>query len=511
MAKHSHDVIILGGGAGGLTVAAGCAQLGMKTALIDKERLGGDCLYYGCVPSKTLLKTASVHHLTGQAERFGLPRIDQPPVDMSAVNTRIASVVREIEKHDSPERFENLGAEVLFGSATFASPNEIRLNDEHTLSAPKIVLATGSSPATIPVPGLEEAGYTTNVDAFSLPSLPRRLVTIGAGPIGVELSQAFARLGANVTIIDIAPQVLPHEDADMAAVVRERLEADAITLRLGVSVARVESANGSGAAVSPGAIVTPGVSSTSGAAAAPGRVKRIILATDSGEEVIEADEILLAVGRKGNTDGLGLDIAGVEVEAGFVKVDSKLRTSQKHILAVGDVNGRFLFTHVAGAEGSVAVRRLALHMGASMNYQRVPWVTYSDPEFASVGYNEARAKEAGIAYKALIEPFSSSDRALAEGEPHGKIKVLLDAKERVIGTQIVAHHAGDLIIPSLFAVGSSWKPRNLMGPIYPYPTMGEIHRKIASNHMAPKLFNDRVRGILRFLFRHRGTGGEGYK
>ena len=490
MARQSHDVIILGGGAGGLTAAVGCAQLGMKTALIDKERLGGDCLYYGCVPSKTLLKTASVYHLARESERYGLPHVDLPPVDMAAVNARIAGVVGEIEKNDSAERFEKLGAEVFFGNAEFTSSHEIRINDEQTLSAPKIIVATGSSPASIPVPGLEEAGYITNVDAFSLPSLPRRLVTIGAGPIGVELSQAFRRLGAEVTIMDVAPQVLPREDIDMADVVRDRLEAEGIKLRLGISIARVERADPTNVA---------------------GSVKRIILKTDGGEEVVEADEILLAVGRKGNVDGLGLEIAGVDTERSFITVDSKLRTSQKHILAVGDVNGRYLFTHVAGAEGSVAVRRIALHAGGSMNYRRVPWVTYTDPELASVGYNELRATEAGIQYKTLVEPFSSSDRALAEGEPHGKIKVLLDAKDRVIGTQIVGYHAGDLIMPSLFAYGSSWKARDLMGPIYPYPTMGEIHRKTMSNYMAPKLFNDKIRGILRFLFRHRGTGGEGYK
>jgi pyruvate/2-oxoglutarate dehydrogenase complex dihydrolipoamide dehydrogenase (E3) component len=452
----------------------------MKTALIDKERLGGDCLHYGCVPSKTLLRSASVYQLARETERFGLPGLRLPAVDMGPINSRIAGVIAQIQKHDSPERFRSLGAEVFLGHAEFISPHELTI-DGQTISAPRIILATGSGPKLIPVPGLEEAGFITNLDAFSLPSLPSRIVTIGAGPIGLELSQAFRRLGAAVTIVDIAPQVLPREDADMAAVVHAKLEAEGIVLRLGVSIKRVER---------------------------HGSEKRLVISAGAGEDVVAADEILLAAGRTGNTEGLGLDRAGVKVEGGFVPVNSKLETSQKHILAVGDVNGQFLFTHVAGAEGSVAVRRIALHAGGAMNYRRVPWCTYTDPELASIGYNEQRAEEAGIACRVLTEPFSATDRAQAEGETEGRIKVLLDAKDRVIGTQIAGYHAGEMILPSLFAVASAWKARAVMGPIYPYPTLGELHRRTISNYMAPRLFNDRIRGILRFLFRYRGQAGE---
>lgn len=482
MARYSHDVIIVGGGAGGLTAAVGCAQLGMKTALIDKERLGGDCLHYGCVPSKTLLKSATVYHQSREAARFGLPELKMPAVDMGQINSRIAAVVAEIAKHDSPERFEKLGAEVFLGHAEFISPHEILFNDDQTLSAPKIILATGSSPGAIPVPGLEEAGYITNLDAFSLARLPKRIITIGAGPIGLELSQAYRRLGAAVTVIDVAPQVLPREDADMADIVRQRLERDGIELRLGASIARVEK---------------------------HGSTKRVVLTTETGEVSVEAEEILLAVGRKGNTEGLGLEKAGVTVEKSFVPVNSKLETSQKHILAVGDCNGKFLFTHVAGTEGSVAVRRIALHAGGSMNYQRVPWCTFTDPELASVGYNEMRAEEAGIYYKVVTESYAGNDRAQAEGETEGQIKMLLDSKDRIIGTQIVGYHAGDMITPALFAVGLKWKAKVLLGPIYPYPTFGELHRRTISSYMGPRLFNDRIRGILRFLFRYRGNAGEG--
>jgi pyruvate/2-oxoglutarate dehydrogenase complex dihydrolipoamide dehydrogenase (E3) component len=257
MARYTHDVIIVGGGAGGLTAAVGCAQLGMKTALIDKERFGGDCLHYSCVPSKTLLKSATVYHQAREAERFGLPAMELPAVDMTRINSRIAAVIAEIAVHDSPERFQKLGAEVFLGNVEFVSPHELSFNGDQTLSAPRIILATGSSPRSLPIPGLEETGYITNLDAFSLAALPSRIVTIGAGPIGLELSQAFSRLGAGVTILDVAPQVLPREDEDMADVIRQRMVKDGIAFRLGVSIARIEK---------------------------QGSTKRVVLKTDSGED-----------------------------------------------------------------------------------------------------------------------------------------------------------------------------------------------------------------------------------
>lgn len=484
MARFTHDVIIVGGGSGGLTAAVGCAQLGMKTALIDKEILGGDCLHYGCVPSKTLIRSATIYQEAREGARYGLPEFQLPPVDMQAINRRVAEVIGAIQEHDSPERFQRLGAEVFFGSARFTSPHELRLNEDELLSAPRIILATGSSPRAIPFPGLEETGYITNLDAFSLARLPSRLVTIGAGPIGIELSQAFSRLGSRVTVVDVASQVLPREDADMAQVVRGQVESEGISLRLGAKIERLER---------------------------DGATKRVVLTTaDGGSETLDADEILMAVGRQGNTEGLGLEEAGVAVEKSFVPVNAKLQTSQKHILAVGDINGRYLFTHVAGAEGSVAVRRVALHAGGSMSYRNVPWVTYTEPELASIGYNEMRAREAGIDYHVVAEELSATDRAQAEGATNGRIKMLLDRKDRLIGTQIVGMHAGELLAPSLFAVGSGWKANKLMGPIFPYPTLSELHRKAVSGYMAPRLFNDRVRGILRFLFRYRGDGGQGY-
>ncbi|MFP4205866.1 MAG: dihydrolipoyl dehydrogenase family protein, partial [Spirochaetaceae bacterium] len=316
MARFTHDVIVIGGGAGGLVTSVGCAQLGLKTVIVEQARLGGDCLYHGCVPSKTLLRTALVYKQAGELERFGLPRVTRPPVRMEAVNRRVKSVIEEIAQHDTPERFEKLGAEVLFGRPRFLSPHEISV-DGRTISARSIVIATGSSPRTLPVPGLEDAGYVTNREAFDLESLPRRLVVIGAGPVGTEMAHAFARLGSEVTVLDVAPHILPREDEDMAQVVRERMEQDGVTFKLGVKITRVElTQEGS---------------------------RRVHFEKDGTPVTVGADRILLAAGRTGNTEGLDLPQAGVREENGFVLTDSRLRTSNRSILAVGDVNGRYLF------------------------------------------------------------------------------------------------------------------------------------------------------------------------
>ena len=484
MAAYTHDILIIGGGAGGLVAAVGCAQLGLKTAIIDKERLGGDCLYYGCVPSKTLLKAATVYHQARNFSKYGLPAATLPEVDMAAVTAHVQSVISGIAQHDAPERFEKMGIDVYFGNARFVSPHEVAIDGGSKLSARSMVISTGSSPRSLPIPGLADTGYITNLDIFSLQQRPKRLVVIGAGPIGIEMTQAFLRLGSSVSTVDVAPRILTKDDADMTQLVHDGILAEGGDLRLGASIKRVEADRGE---------------------------KRVVLEGPDGEEVITGDEILLAAGRKGNVDGLELEKAGVEVERGFIKTDSKLRTSQRHILGVGDVNGHYLFTHIASAEGSVAVRRLGLRIGGSMNYRSVPWVTYTDPEVASIGYNEQSAQEAGIPYNVIRQDMDSNDRANAEVEPRGTMKILIDKKERVIGTQITALHASDLLLPSLFAVSESWKVSALMKPIFPYPTLGEIHKKGVSGYMAPKLFNQRVRRILRFLHRYRGevpTEGE---
>ena len=483
MSTWTHDIIIIGGGAAGLSATSGCAQLGMKTALIESNRTGGDCLYHGCVPSKSLIKSASVSMGIREAGRYGLspePAEHFPlPVKYGPVTRRIDGIISSIAPHDSPERFRSLGADVYEQGGRFSDPHTLELDDGTAISARTIVLATGSRPRIFPIPGLEEAGYITNIDIFSLDKLPSSLAVIGGGPIGVEMGQAMTRLGVKVTIIEAAEQILVREDADMAAVIRERLQEEGVAIHEGSPVASISSRN---------------------------RLKQISLADGSS---LEVEEILLAVGRIGNTESLNIEAAGVTVEKGFFQVDDALRTSVRHIMAIGDCNGRYLFTHAAGAEAALVVRRAALHLPGRMDYRAVPWATYTEPELASVGYNEKRAKAEGIAFQVASVSMSSNDRARAEGETGGKLKILYNARKQILGVQIAGPHAGEMLMPGVFAVAGKWKLGRLLGPVYPYPTVSEVYKSAAGAVLGPALFNNRVRRVLKVLFRYRGGGPVG--
>lgn len=471
----SHDVIIIGGGAAGLSVAAGTAQLGMKTALIDRDKLGGDCLHYGCIPSKSLIKSADYYYELKNSAELGIPEIIRPNIDIKRINQRIQKIIKTIEHHDSPERFKELGCDVYLDSVRFLHRNAVITGDGKKLSAKKIIVATGSSPKMPDIEGLHEAGFITNRDAFSLKKLPDHLITIGSGPIGIELSQAFLKLGVKVSILTTSASILPKDDQDMTAYVKDDLIKSGVNLTLNSKILKVER-NGS--------------------------EKVVHYSVDGKNYTIRGDEILLAVGREGNSDGLGLEEIGVKLKHKYIVVDKYLRSSVKNIMAIGDINGHYLFTHVAGAEASVAIKKTVFGLKSKMDYSKVPWCTYTKPEIASVGYNELRAKKEGIKYSVVEADIEDNDRAHTEGKTAGKIKVLIDKKERVIGTQIVADHAGELILPSIMTQGK--KLMTLMLPIYPYPTLGEIHRKVAGNYYGSKLFNNKIRRVLRFLFHYRG-------
>lgn len=479
--KYTHDVIILGGGAAGLTAASGLAQLGMRVALIEKEHMGGDCLYYGCVPSKSLLKAARVRFLASKAGDYGLPPIELAPVQAEPLMNRVSSVIKQLEPNDSPERFRSLGCEVFLQNGKFHSDHAIELEDGTLLDAKHIIISTGSSPRIPPVPGLAEIDYLTNKDIFHLQKMPQSLITLGAGPIGVELSQALGRLGVRVTLIDMAAHILPREDEDMAAVIQESLINDGINLELGVQVLSVSQDD---------------------------NCKRVVVNRDGKEHVFEAEQILVALGREGNSASLNLEAAGIKTDRSFIPSDKKLRTNKKHILSVGDINGKYLFTHTAGAEGSFAVKTIGLKVPGTFDYSKTPWSTYCDPELASVGYNEKRAQEEGLKYSVHKFPMAEVDRALAEGESEGYIKLLTDKKDRIIGSQIVSLHAGELLIPSLYAVNKKWKLMDLMGPVFPYPVFGEVYKKAVGAYAGPKLFNPKVRKILKRLYGYRGPGEE---
>ncbi|MFN2311701.1 MAG: NAD(P)/FAD-dependent oxidoreductase [Spirochaetia bacterium] len=477
--QYTHDLIIIGGGAGGLTTAAGCSQLGLKTAIIEREHMGGDCLHFGCVPSKTLIHTAGLFAAAGETKAYGNTGYSSPTVDMQKVNARISSVIEAIAHHDSPERFRSLGAEVFLSAGRFRNDHEVEV-DGQVISAKNIVIATGSRAAVPPIPGLAEAGYITNREIFSLPQLPSSLVVLGAGPVGVELGQCFARLGSKVTLVDMAPRILPRDDAELAEVVARRLQSEGITIIPGAKVEQVSTASGT---------------------------KQLSLSGPQGNQVVEAEQILVAAGRTANTNELNLEAAGIEAgRGGYIAVNEKLQSSRAHIYVVGDANGAFPFTHVAGAEGSLAVRRIALHAGGKIDYRTVPWVSYTEPELASIGHSEDSAQSAGLTSRIVRQSFAAVDRAHAEGATEGLMKIVLDNKDRVLGVQIVASGAGELLPTAIAAVRGRRKLKDLSIGMLPYPTMNEVYGKVVSAERSPLLFNSRVRGVLRTLFRYRGTG-----
>lgn len=482
MAAFGYDLGILGGGAAGLTAASGGAQFGAKTVLVEKaEKLGGDCLHFGCVPSKTLIRAAGVWSLARRAKEFGLPGVELPPVSLAAVMDRVRSVIDTIQEHDSPERFRRLGAEVRFGSPRFVDDHTVDL-DGARLTARAWIVATGSGPSLPPVEGLMDVPYWTNETVFSQKELPGHLLVLGGGPIGVEMAQAFRRLGSNVTVVEYADQLLLSEDPDIAAILRGRLEAEGVKVLTGTKAVKAVAANSS---------------------------VRLHLAPAKGEgepRTIEGDALLVAAGRKANVEGLDLQAAGVVFSAKGVPADARMRTNVPHIYSCGDVNGVFPFTHVAGYEAGVALSNAVLRLPRKADYEKVPWCTYTDPEVASIGLNEKRAKAAGVGYRTLEAPFREVDRGLAEGETGGKIKVLITPSGRLLGCQIAGHHAGELIHEWVAAMNGGVKLSTLAGAIHAYPTLAEISKKAAGSYYSEKLFSDRTRRILRLLFGLRGKG-----
>ncbi len=477
MANYDFDIGILGGGAAGLTIASGAAQLGARTLLIEKEeRLGGDCLHYGCVPSKTLIKTAHVFHLIKESGKFGLPDIDMKPVDFKAVAARIQSVIGTIQKHDSQERFCGLGVKVEFGSARFTDEHSIKLKDK-TYSAKSWVIATGSSPSIPPIEGLDTTPYITNREIFSLDRLPDSMIFLGGGPIASEMAQAFSRLGSKVTVIQRGGQILSREDKDMADAVMDVMISEGVTFHLNAAIVRVGDL---------------------------GAEKEVVMKKAGETMTVKADTLVVAVGRDANISDIGLEGIGVEFDVKGIKVDNRMRTNLTHIYAAGDVTGQYQFTHAAGYEGGIVVSNAIFHLPRKADYTFLPWCTYTDPELASIGMNESGAKAAGIDYRVWTEEFAMNDRGLAEGESLGRIKLLLDEKEKPIGVQILGLHAGELLSEWVAALNGGVRLATLAGAVHPYPTLGEINKKVVGTFFSGKIFSEKVKKTLKFFFNLKG-------
>ncbi len=478
MADYDYDIGIIGGGAAGLTVASGAAQLGAKTLVLEREaNLGGDCLHYGCVPSKTLIKSAHVYHLMKSGPRFGLPALSPPPVDFRALSDRIRSVVAEIQPHDSVERFCKLGAKVEFGSPVFSDEHVIDL-DGRRISARTWVIASGSSAALPKVLGLDTTPFFTNRDIFYLDKLPVSMIILGAGPIAIEMAQAFNRLGCRITVVQRSAQILSKEDEDMAAVIQAELESEGVRFLLNSALIKV---------------------SNSGAE----RQVKIRDAAGSSH-ILKAEALLVALGRSANVEGLGLEGIDLSFDRRGIKVNSYLKTRHKHIYAAGDVIGGYQFTHVAGYEGGVVLSNAIFHLPKKADYTFVPWCTYCHPALAGIGLTEKAARQAGVDYTVFTEEFAANDRSLAEGEGVGRIKLLLDKREKPLGVQILGPQAGDILSEWVAIMNGGTGLSKIASAIHPYPTLSEINKKVIGSVFTPKIFSDTVRKGLKFFFSFKG-------
>ena len=480
MASFDYDLGIIGGGAAGLTAAAGGAQFGAKTILIEKsDRLGGDCLHYGCVPSKTLIRTAAIWNLARRSSEFGLPELTLPPADLGKVMDRVQGVIQKIQHHDSPERFCTLGAEVRFGKAAFADEHVVELEGKR-ISAKNWIIATGSSPVVPPVEGLATVPFWTNETVFSQRRLPGHLIVLGGGPIGLEIAQAFARLGSKVTIVEFMDQILGPEDADVAETLKDRLEAERVDFLTKTKAVKVE---------------------------ARGKTIRLTVASvadDSLKQLIEGDALFLSTGRKPNIGDLTLENAGVIFTPRGIPTNDRLKTNIGHIYACGDVNGQLPFTHVAGYEAGIALTNAVLRLPRKVDYGKVGWCTYTDPEVASIGYNEKRAQKEDLKYTLFTQSFEDNDRAQAEGETLGRIKILVNPKGDLMGCQIIGHQAGELIHEWVLARTVGIKLSKIAQAVHIYPTLSEISKRVAGGVFSEKLFSDRTRNILKLLFNLKG-------
>ncbi len=468
MAPIKADICVIGAGSGGLSVAAGATQLGRKVVLIERHKMGGDCLNYGCVPSKSLIAAASHAQTIRRAPAFGVDA-GEAKVDYARVMKHVHSVIAAIEPNDSVERFEKLGVKVIKAAAKFVSAGEVEAG-EHRVTAKYFVIATGSSPAKPPIPGLVETPHFTNETMFENTVLPEHLIIIGGGAIGLELAQAHRRLGSRVTVLE-AMRIMPKDDPEAVAIVRQALEDEGVVIREGAAVTAVSKMDG-------GVAVT--------------------ISRSGQSEAIAGTHLLLAAGRSPNVDGLNLEAAGVKYSRKGIEVDGALRTSNARISAIGDVAGGLQFTHVAGYHAGLIIRRLLFKVPVKTDTSAIPWCTYTDPELAHVGLTEAQANETGFAYNVARWPLHENDRAQAELETRGLAKIVI-SRGRCVGATIVAPHAGDLILPWVMAIGQKTKISTMAGLVAPYPTFSEISKRAASSYFTPTLFSARTKAVVKVL------------
>lgn len=471
MAGERFDLCVVGAGSGGLSTAYGASHMGARVVLIEGHKMGGDCLNYGCVPSKALLAAGHAAHAMRHAGPFGVAAVE-PAIDFAAVNRHVRETIATIEPNDSVERYRGFGVEVIAARARFTGRGSLEAGGRE-IRARRFVVATGSRAAVPPVPGLDSVPFFTNETLFDNTERPDRLLVLGGGPIGCEMAQAHRRLGCRVAVIDRSA-ILPRDDPELVAPVRESLLADGVEL---IEHAAVQ-----------------------GVAGEAGRIE-IAFEKEGSASRIEGSHLLVAAGRRPNVDGLGLEAAGVAHDRRGIAVDSRLRSSNRRIFAIGDCAGGFQFTHLANHHAGIVIRNALLGLPARVSLKALPWVTYTDPELAHAGMSEAEARGAHGEVRVLRFPCRENDRAIAERRTAGLVKAIASRRGRILGASIAAAHAGELIGPWALAISSGLGIGAMAGHVAPYPTMGEINKRVAGSFYTPRVFGAGMKRAVRLLAR----------
>lgn len=481
MANYQYDALVIGGGSAGLTTAGIAANFGAKTLMVERDRLGGDCTWTGCVPSKTLLKAATVMHQAKQAESYGLTT-GKIELDPASVMAHVDKVRQDIyEDADEPGIFEEMGIEVVHGTASFIDEHTLHIREkeerEREVTAKYIFICTGARAFVPPVDGIDDIDYLTNESLFEIKDMPKRLAIIGGGPIGTEMSQAFARLGSEVTVIDMASRILTKDDPELSAILKSCLEEEGVKFQLESSLEKVEKSD-DGIAIS---------------------------VTHNGKKkVIQADKILFATGRRAKVRPLKPELAGIEVYDKGIKVNQKCQTNKNHIYAVGDVTGLYQFTHMSEHMAKVATSNALIKIPMKIDADHVPWVTYTDPELGQIGATEDQLKKSGSSFEVYRFPYSKIDRAVTDGNTTGLIKVFATKwTGKILGASIVGAHAGEMISQYALAMRNGVSLRDFADTIHPYPSYGLGARRAADQWYIRNQSETMVKWIQR-LFGYRG-------
>ena len=464
------DICVIGAGSGGLTVAAAAASFGVEVVLIEKGRMGGDCLNYGCVPSKAILAAGKHAHAIRESADFGV-FAEEPKIDFRRVNQHIKSVIAAIEPNDSVERFTALGVKVIQGAGRFTDRRTVEAGD-YTIKARRFVIATGSSPFVPPIPGLAEVDYFTNETLFENTRKPGHLIVIGGGPIGMEMAQAHLRLGSKVTVIE-GLKALGKDDPELAGVVLEKLRGEGLDILEQAMVTSVARRGKAGVSV------------------------HYRIGEEEGR--VDGTDLLVATGRAVNVEGLGLEEAGIRYDRKGIRVKPDLRTTNRRVYAIGDVAGGLQFTHVAGYHAGLVIRGILFRLSAKPDNSIIPWATYTDPELANVGLTEDEARKKHRDIHILRWPYHENDRAQAEHETEGLIKVVADRKGRILGASIAGAHAGEMISLWALALSKGMTVRDITAYVAPYPTMSEIGKRAAVSYYSASTRNPWVRRLIAFL------------